>query len=45
MTPGYGLEEVVKRFFGIFSLSWILALGLLAGCSGEPSAERDARGR
>ena len=31
----------MKRFSGIFSLSWILALGLLAGCSGEPSAGRD----
>ncbi len=31
----------MKRFSGIFSPSWILALGLLAGCSGEPSAGRD----
>ena len=32
----------MKRIVGVLSLSWILTLGLLAGCSGEPAARKAA---
>ncbi len=35
-------EQYEKDRWGFVSLSWILALGLLAGCSGEPAARKAA---